>query len=422
MKLKMIVFAAAAFTLLTGACSKKERDELAKKFPNTVVLTWNENAYQAFGGTGYQHSLMASRINAMVHLAMHDAVNAVHPVFASYKFVGKDSGADPVAAAASAAYDVLLHELPERKSFLDSCLTVSLQEVKDGEKEDRGVALGKLAAQAILQDRANDGAAQNPIEQVPVSAVPGVYQPVPPFDFQFAPFWENVKLFGLQAKGQFRPGPQPALNSEAYTAAFNEVKEYGHKNSAARTANQTDYARFWYEFSEAGWNRIARVVTYNKELNLWEAARLFALVDIAMADAYIAGWDAKNHYNFWRPYTAIRAAANDGNDNTVADGGWEPLMPTPPVQDYPSTHSALGNAAATVLARLLGDNTSFTFQSPTSMPAFSTRGYTHFSKAARENADSRVRAGIHFRFACDAGLDLGKKVGNWVVDKQLRKL
>src|SRR5688500_4685546 len=422
MKLKMIVFVAATFSLLAGACSKKERDELAKKFPNTVVLTWNDNAYGAFGGADYQHSLMASRINAMMHLAMHDAVNAVHPVFASYKFTGRDAAADPVAAAASAAYEVLLHELPERKSFLDSCLAASLQDVKNGEKENRGVVLGKQAAQAILQDRATDGAAQNPIVQIPVSTVPGVYQAVPHFEFQFAPFRENVKLFGLQSKNRFRPGPQPALNSVAYATAFNEVKDFGHKNSAVRTTNQTDYARFWYEFSEAGWNRIARVVTKDKELNLYEAARLFALVDIAMADAYIAGWDAKNHYNFWRPYTAIRGAEQDGNNNTVADAGWEPLMPTPPVQDYPSTHSALCNAAATVMARLLGDNTSFTFHSPTSIPAFSVRGYTHFSKAAKENADSRVRAGIHFRFACDAGLELGKKIGDWTVDKHLRKL
>lgn len=422
MKLKMIVFVAATISLLAGACSKRERDELAKKFPNTVVRMWNENAYFAFGGENYQHSLMASRINAMMHLAMHDAVNAVHPVFASYKFTGKDAAADPVAAAASAAYEVLLHELPESKNFLDSCLAVSLQDVKDGEKENRGVALGKLAAQAILQDRANDGAGQNPIVQIPGSTVPGVYQVVPPFDFQFAPFWENVKSFGLQSKNQFRPGPQPALNSAAYATAFNEVKEFGHKNSAVRTANQTDYARFWYEFSEAGWNRIARVVAQSKELNLYEAARLFALVDMALADAYIAGWDAKNYYNFWRPYTAIRGAENDGNNNTVADAAWESLMPAPPVQDYPSTHSALGNAAATVMAKLLGDNTSFTFQSPTAVPAFSIRSYTHFSKAAQENADSRVRAGIHFRFACDAGLALGKKIGEWMVEKHLRKL
>lgn len=422
MKLKMILFVAAFCSLLAGSCSKKERHELAKKLPNTVVLVWNENAYLAFGGTTIQHSLMAARINAMMHIAMHDAVNAVYPFYAAYKFTGKDKDADPIAAAASAAHGVLVNVLPESKHFLDSCLAESLAEVKNGEKKNRGIELGKLAAQAILQDRANDGSGQNPIVQIPVSNVPGVYNVVPPFDFQFAPFWEDVKLFSLQSKDQFRPAPQPALNSEEYAAAFNEVKKYGALHSTFRTKNQTDYAKFWYEFSEAGWNRIARVVTHDQELNLFEAARLFALVDMAMADAYTAGWDAKNHYNFWRPYTAIRNAANDGNDNTVADPTYEPLMPTPPVQDYPSTHSALGNAAATVLAKLLGDNTSFVFNSPTSFPAFSMRGYTSFSKAAQENADSRVRAGIHFRFACNAGLDLGGKIGKWTVDNYLRKL
>src|SRR5688572_4167772 len=165
MKLKMILFV-ATMSLLAGSCSKRERDELVKKFPNTVVLTWNENAYLAFGGTQIQHSLMASRINAMVHLAMHDAVNAVYPVYASYKFAGKDTGADPVAAAASAAHTVLLNLLPESKNFLDSCLALSLEEVQNGQKKNRGIELGKQAAQAILQDRANDGAGQNPIVQI----------------------------------------------------------------------------------------------------------------------------------------------------------------------------------------------------------------------------------------------------------------
>lgn len=421
MKRTMILIA-TSITLLISACSKKERQELVKKLPGDVVVEWNEHAYFAFGGTEYQHSLMASRVNAMVHLAMHDAVNAVYPVYASYKFTGKDTGADPIVAAASAAYTVLLHELPAKKHFLDSCLDVTLQEVNNGEKKDRGLQLGKLAAQAIIQDRLNDGSAFDPITTIPVSTVPGVYQAVPPFTFQFAPQWENLKLFGLQSKSQFRPGPHPAIGSAEYAAAFNEVKAVGHLNSTTRTNDETAYARFWYEFSEAGWNRIARVVTHDKELNLFEAARLFALVDMAMADAYTAGWDAKNHYNFWRPFTAIRAAANDGNEATGVDATWEPLMPTPPVQDYPSTHSALGAAAAAVMARLLGDNTSFVFHSPTAFPAFTQRGYTSFSSAAHQNAESRIKAGIHFRFACEAGFELGDNVGKWVVDNKLRKL
>jgi hypothetical protein len=145
-------------------------------------------------------------------------------------------------------------------------------------------------------------------------------------------------------------------------------------------------------------------------------------VDIAMADAYTAGWDSKFHYDFWRPYTAIRGAKSDGNNNTTEDLQWEPTMPTPPVQDYPSTHSALGNAAATVMATLLGDNTPFTMSSPTAAPSGGTRSFTSFSQAANENADSRVKAGIHFRFACEAGQELGNKIGNWVVANHLKPL
>lgn len=358
----------------------------------------------------------------MTHIAMHDALNAIDPQYATYAFTGKDAGADPIAATATAAHTVLLHEIPAGKGFLDSALQQSLAVIAESDAKNRGILLGKAAAQAIITARSNDGSAGDPIGPVTPSNIPGVYQAVPPFDFVFAPNWQDVKLFGLQQKDQFRSAPPPSLNSTEYALAFNEVKEMGKINSTARTADQTAYAQYWYEFSEAGWNRVASTVAANKKLGLWETARLFALVDIAMADAYIAGWDSKFHYNFWRPYTAIRKANLDDNNNTIEDLQWEPALPTPPVQDYPSTHSALGSAAATVLASILGDHTPFTMPSPTALPAGSTRSFTSFSQAAKENADSRVRAGIHFRFACDAGLELGDKIGKWVVDNYLKPL
>lgn len=410
-------------TLFTLSCSRNNYPaDPIKTLPNDVVLKWNEVAYEGFGGVKYQHSLMASRINAMVHIAIHDALNGVYPRYTTYAFTGQDAGADPVAAAATAAHAVLVHELPGKKGFLDSALQQSLMPVNNGEAKDRGIKLGKDAAQAIIAIRADDGSAGNPMVPIPVTDVPGKYQVVPPFNICFAPYWENVKLFGLQKKDQFRVAAPPALNSAAYAAAFNEVKETGKLNSTTRTTEQTAYAKFWYEFSEAGWNRVARTAAINKKLNLLETARLFALVDIALADAYTAGWDSKAHYNLWRPYTAIHFAAADGNDHTSADDQWLPSENTPPVQDYPSTHSALGNAAATVLAKVLGDNTGFTITSPTAFPAGSTRSFTSFSQAAKENADSRVRAGIHFRFACEAGLDLGNKVGDWTVNNYCKPL
>ncbi|HET6722323.1 MAG TPA: vanadium-dependent haloperoxidase [Chitinophagaceae bacterium] len=418
----------ATITVLTSSiflfsCSRNNDGDISvRKLPNAVILDWNEIAFKAFDGPFYQHSLMASRINAMTHLAMHNAINAVEPVYATYGFTVKDTDADPVAAAASAAHTVLVHEIPGKKDFLDSALQKTVSSITDGAAKQKGIELGKKAGQAIIEARNNDGAAGDPISQIPLSKIPGIYQPVPPFNILFAPQWENVKLFGLKSKNQFRSAPYPPLNSAEYATAFNEVKEIGKINSSVRSADQSAYAKFWYEFSEAGWNRVARTVAINKNLSLVESARLFALVDMALADSYIAGWDSKIHHNFWRPYTAIRNASNDGNNATIEDKEWEPSEPTPPVHDYPSTHSALGNAAAAVLAKLLGDNTSFTMPSFTAIPAGSTRSFTSFSQAANENADSRVMAGIHFRFSCTAGQELGNKIGNWIADNHLKPL
>jgi hypothetical protein len=419
----LFIISGLVTSLLAASCSRTNyTNSNADAFSNSVVLNWNEVAYQAFGGTGYHHSLMAARINAMVHIAIHDAINSIHPKYATYAFKGSDPEAHPVAAAASAAHNVLVHEIPAKKSFIDSALQETLVQIPESESKNRGVGLGKLAAAAIISDRLNDGSARNPIVPVPAAKVAGDYHAVPPFDFYFAPFWENVKLFGLEKKDQFRCAPPPALNSDTYTAAFNEVREYGRLKSSVRTQEQTFFAKFWYEFSEAGWNRVARKVAVNKKLNLYETARLFALVDMAMADAYTAGWDSKLHFNLWRPYTAIRQADIDENSETQPDAAWEPEMVTPPIQDYPSTHSALGNAAAVVMANLVGDDTPFEMESPSAAPAGATRSFNSLSEAAKENADSRVRAGIHFRFACDAGLELGKQIGNYITNNHLEPL
>lgn len=422
--MKKIMFVLAVITCLTAPSCSNEKFPTpeVENLPNDVILEWNEVAYDAFGGTEYLHSLMAARINAMTHLAMHDALNAIYPVYAKYAFTGSNAGADPVAAAAAAAHTVLLHEIPDKAAFLDAALQQTLAAVPEGDTKEKGVLLGKAAGQAIIDARLDDGSAENPISPLPPSDIPGHYQTVPPFDFVFAPFWQDVKPFGLQRKDQFRSAPHPALHSYEYATAFNEVKEIGRLGSTARTEDQTAYANFWYEFSEAGWNRVARIAAKNKKLNLLETARLFALVDMAMADAYVAGWDSKFHYNLWRPYTAIRNAHLDNNGNTTEDLGWESEKANPPVQDYSSTHSALGNAAATILAGILTDNVPFTMSSPTAIPAGSVRSFTGFRQAADENADSRVMAGIHFRFACTAGQELGDKIGQWLLDNHLKPL
>jgi hypothetical protein len=231
-----------------------------------------------------------------------------------------------------------------------------------------------------------------------------------------------MKLFSLQKHDQFRSIPPPSLTSEKYRDAFNEVKAIGGMKSTQRTEDQASYAKFWYEYSEIGWNRMARLVTVEKNLDLHTTARLFALLNMALADSYTAGWDSKFHYNFWRPYTAIRAAANDGNPDTEPDTSWVSLEPTPPVPDYPSTHSVLGKAAATVLTYVVGENTAFTMVSKTPGYNGPNRKYNSFHEAAYENADSRMRAGIHFRFAFEAGLEMGEQIGKWTVENHLKPL
>ena len=405
----------------TGARPPLTRRDPGDRRPNSVVLAWNVAARDAATAhDNYANPSAAARLYALVHLAQHDAVNAVAPRYESYAFGGRDAAADPEAAAAAAAHAVLAAVYPARRARLDSTLAASLAAVPDGEVEARGIALGTQAAAAILARRENDGSDTPVVGDYTPGTGPGRYQFTPPFTLAFQPGWRFLRPFALTRPDQFRPKAPPALGSKAYADAFAEVKSVGQAGSATRTPDQTAYAKFWYEFSELGWNRIARAVASDRALGLQGTARLFALLNVAMSDAYVAGWDAKYHYDFWRPITAIRAAATDGNPATAPDAAWEPLMVTPPVQDYPSTHSALGDAAAEVLASVFGDRTAFTFTSPTAVPADSARSFARFSAAADENADSRVRAGIHFRFATDAGQELGRRVGRWAVSHQLR--
>jgi hypothetical protein len=225
------------------------------------------------------------------------------------------------------------------------------------------------------------------------------------------PQWGQVAPFIIATPWQFRlPGP-PALASTEYARDFDEVKKMGGKSSTARTADQSEIARYWYEGSPQGWSRVARVAAAQRGLDRWESARLLALVNAVIADSYIAGADTRYLYNFWRPVTAIHAGDTDGNEATAADPAWETFLNTPPLPDYPSTHSVAGSAAATVLARLFGsDQVDFIMTSGQPFAGI-TRSFSSFSQAAQENADSRVYAGIHFRSSCQDGIKLGKQIG-----------
>lgn len=426
MKSKISVVAFLLSFLMVAFVNKPK--EKFKDVSSDVIIAWNIISHETMAKKDYQplvdyQPLFATRINTMVHLAMHDALNSIYAKFETYVLKAKDKQADPEIAAATAAYTVLVASFPEKKQMLDTKLNGWLAKAKSLDARKRGVALGQKAGEAILALRSKDGSIpENWLAQLQPSTKPGIYQLVPPLNFVYAPHWKTMQTFSLKRFDQFRCPPPPALTSKTYTDGFNEIKNFGGKVSTARSTEQTFYAKFWYELSEVGWNRIGRIAAQDRKLDLFTAARLFALLNMALADAYTAGWDSKFHYNFWRPYTAIQFADTDENPATARDASWEPLTITPPVHDYPSTHSALGNAGASVLAGILGDNTAFTMTSESSDPVGASRSFKSFSQAADENADSRVMAGLHFRFSCRAGQDLGNKIGQWTVQNQLKPL
>ncbi|HMF12068.1 MAG TPA: vanadium-dependent haloperoxidase, partial [Gemmataceae bacterium] len=259
----------------------------------------------------------------------------------------------------------------------------------------------------------------------------GDWQPTPdpvPFDPPAAgdrlpavlPGWGQVTPFVLRSSRQFEADGPPSLESKRYARDYDEVKSIGDKFSATRTAEQTTIARFWFEASPAGWSRIGRVVAENRGLDLWERARLLALIDMAMADGFIAGMATKYDFNFWRPVTAIRAGDTDGNEETIADPTWISLLNTPAIPDYTSTHSVLGGAASAVLRRFFDDN-EVPFTTTSGVPfAGITRSFASFSEAARENGNSRIYAGIHFRSAVEDGIKQGEKIGRFVFAHALR--
>jgi hypothetical protein len=378
------------------------------------VVQWNETTMKAIEANG-QASVVATRTLAMVQVAVHDALNAISRRYDAYYFEGPgDPAASPDAAIAAAAHTVLVgvagsFGTPAQKvatlALVDQAYAASIARVTDGPARNKGAAIGRAAGAAILALRKDDGATRDmPNPPIANADLARGYLP------SSVPGWANVTPFTLLSASQFwLPGP-PALTSPTYARDYNEVKSVGGKVSTVRTEDQTQIARFWFE-GPGAWNTIARTVATTRGLDARDSARVLALMNIAMADAYIAGWKIRYVYDSWRPVTAIREGDNDGNDATVGDPTWDSHQNTPNVSDYPSTQSTFSAAAAVALATALGgDQVNFTVTSGKPFEGI-TRSFTSFSQAARESADSRVYAGIHFRSACEDGMALGRKVG-----------
>jgi PAP2 superfamily len=395
-----------------------------------AVILWNANAGVAatkaclapFGEPFHE-----SRIYAMMHIAVHDALNAIDRRFDPYTFDKKaEPGTSPDAAVAAAGRDVLvplISQLPLeliKQECIDAGVAsaeaayiAALATIPDTPAKKQGIALGQASAAAILKARADDHAVGPFLNKNCPPPEPGKYQCTPGSPFIGFETWEKVTPFVLENNAQFRPGPPHAVTDKAFTTDLDEVKSLGSdgaKTPSARTADQTQIALFWLESSPLKWSRIARTVATNKGLNQWENARLFALLNMALADGYVAMVASKNHYNFWRPVTAIQS----GDDPT-----WTPLRPTPPDREYPSGHAMEGGAGAEVLKQVFGTD-QISFQDcGLALPAGSTcddatpvlRSYTSFTQAATENAYSRVLVGFHFHNSTNEGNAYGRKIG-----------
>ena len=379
-------------------------------------------AWYATARTAPATPVQLSRVLAMVHAAMHDAVNGAEPRYETYASDLADARADPEGAAAAAAHRVLSGLFPALQAAWDAGLEESLSTIRDGRSKRLGVTLGAAVGQVILNVRAHDG--WNGVDPFDPEPKPGIWRPTPPGLLRMPePHFQNVSPFTLESRGQFWIAPPPAVTARDYQRVFDEVKSIGQDTSATRTADQTHIAHFWFEPPYDSWSRIAGIVQSDNGYDLHQTARLYALVNMVVADGLVSGWYWKRQYAFWRPITAIQKADLDGNPATGADPAWQPLRATPSHPDHPSTHSVTGGAAAEVIRRFVGsDRHRFCMTTLTATPSGSTRCYGSFSGAQDENINSRVYAGIHFRTAIQAGDRLGRRIGRFAFQHALRPL
>jgi membrane-associated phospholipid phosphatase len=383
------------------------------------VIDWNQVLLSIVNTPGAQPAnIQPTRDFAIVHAAIFDAVNSIDRTHEPYLISVRAPRASETAAADAAARTALDGLYPSQQAVIDADYTAELAKVPDGPGKDKGVRLGTQVATDLLAIRANDGSNVAPPPFV-AGTNSGDYRPTPPnFPAPVFTTWGQVTPFVLDSGDQFRPAPPPALTSDAYAAAINEVQSLGSVTSTTRTAEQTEIGKFWAPPIQNFWNQITETVASARHSDLPTTARLFAALNLSFADSAIAFYDAKYTYQLWRPVTAIRLADTDGNPNTVADPNWLPLAGnTAADPSYPGAHSTISAAGATVLASFYGDKQHFSLTSP-ALPGV-TRSFSSFSAAAEEAGLSRIYAGQHTRLDHVAGQTLGHDVAGFVLHNAL---
>lgn len=404
--------------------------------PADVMVEWTATVLNLAEQEDGFMTLKGVRTTAMVSIAAHDSLSAINGRYDPYALETSVPGASPVAAVNAAAYTVAMGAYPEASERLRAVYDRWQSTVPAGEARRAAVALGRSAAANIVDRRRGDGwDGEAQYRWHPMA--PGVYAQFnehsgTPEGFIFGAGWAQARGFAIEAPDRFRSPPPPDIESDAYTRAFDEVKQVGRFQSMARTPDQTHLALWWKDFAENSHNRLARDLIAREQLPLTEATRLLALVNMAVFDAYISSFENKFFYNHWRPYTAIRWAANDGNPKTAAEASWTNLHNhTYAFPSYPSAHGTACAAAMAPFIDVFGDNYSFVMRTahvdlagPFSgkirmQPA--TRQFDSFSDAAMECALSRVYLGIHFRYDSTAGNELGKELGEHLLEHRLRQ-
>ena len=379
-----------------------------------VIRDWNTTAVATIVGDAGKANAEAFLWFGYIQAPVYNAVVGITREYELYKWrtLGLRS-ASPEAAAAQAAHDVLLHYFPASQGRLDTQLAASLAGVTDGAAEQQGIAYGAASAAHFIKQRSNDGRnAPITFDQAPAK---GVWRPTPPTNTPFFDPWlSQVKPLLMTSPTQFRPGPPPALTSARYTADFNEVKALGAKTGSTRTAEQTETAMFTTDVAIGPYQAALRDLTARRAMDISDTARLFGAVDMSITDSIIAVWDAKYHYGYWRPITAIQLADTDGNPDTVADAAWEPLVATPPYPEYVSGFNGVTGALTGSLSRILGlGHGGRVDLNITSVAAGVTRHYRFASALNRDGINGRVWLGIHFRTADRVAINMSTRVANW---------
>jgi len=379
-----------------------------------VITDWNDVALEAVIAAREAQPTQARSVT-MVHVAMFEAVNAIGRRYARYATkVVPASGASREVAAATAAHAVLTKLYPNQRATFDKAYDAWIAQIPNDEAKTSGVALGKQVADETYAARASE--MTNPANAYRPRTTAGAYVPTTlPVATEAARF----RPWLMQSPAQFRPVAPISLKGARWARNYNEIKEMGGRESAARSAEQTNIGRFWIVTGPPAWNPVIRALATTKKLDLIESARLFALAHMAGADAYIAVFDAKYSYNFWRPITAIRNGDIDGNPATSPDLTWTPLIDTPMHPEYPCAHCITASAVATVLESEFGSGpiAALKMTSPTAPGV--TRTWNRIQDYVTDVSNARVWAGVHYRFSTEVGEAMGRKIGELAIRKHM---